>query len=315
MTWHGDRPIAGCSGLLHLSCPALKVNGSKFNAAQATNITTAEFPSLCTISYDQFFQGTKVTCLVFPRFGMELVSNSSGRLYGGDFKDSSLLEAVDFAILRLIYGSVFQNCTVLDTIIIRCDYVIPTLSNVNAFANTPFASGGSGGTIYIPKALYDHLGDGTALDYKAATNWSTVDGYGTITWAQIEGSQYEDYYADGTAVIQTTKVSAAMNNLAKLVSGTISYAVDQRATDYIAIPSGTKYVRIKNHSSATGGTGFRMGTPDTNTQTTGITMLNSGKPITIATGATSYGYDVSGKNYLYVSRAATDTGAIDILFD
>ena len=64
----------------------------------------------------------------------------------------------------------------------------------------PFASGGSGGTIYIHKALYDHLGDGTELDYKAATNWSTVDGYGTVTWAQIEGSYYETHYADGTPV-------------------------------------------------------------------------------------------------------------------
>lgn len=74
------------------------------------------------------------------------------------------------------------------------------LKNINAFNSTPFESGGSGGTIYIPKTLYDHLGDGSALDYKAATNWSTIDGYGTITWAQIEGSQYETAYADGTPI-------------------------------------------------------------------------------------------------------------------
>ena len=68
---------------------------------------------------------------------------------------------------------------------------IATLANTGAFTGTPFASGGSGGTIYIPKALYDHLGDGTSLDYKAASNWSTVNGYGTITWAKLEGSPYE----------------------------------------------------------------------------------------------------------------------------
>ena len=49
----------------------------------------------------------------------------------------------------------------------------------------------SSGTIYIQKVLYDRLGDGASLDYKAATNWSTVDGYGTITWAKIESSAYE----------------------------------------------------------------------------------------------------------------------------
>ena len=88
----------------------------------------------------------------------------------------------------------------LNLLILRKADTPAKLNNVNAFQGTPFASGGTGGTIYIPKALYDHLGDGTSSDYKAATNWSTVDGYGTITWAQIEGSQYENYYADGTPV-------------------------------------------------------------------------------------------------------------------
>lgn len=87
-------------------------------------------------------------------------------------------------------GNWTTNCVNLKTIILR-KQTIASLSNTNSFANTPFKSGGSGGTIYIPKVLYDHLGDGSSLDYKAATNWSTIDGYGTITWAQIEGSEYE----------------------------------------------------------------------------------------------------------------------------
>jgi len=96
-------------------------------------------------------------------------------------------------------ASMFTGCENLVTLILRQSVIYP-LGNINAFTQTPFASGGTGGTIYIPKALYDHLGDGTSLDYKAATNWSTIDGYGTITWAQIEGSQYENYYADGTPI-------------------------------------------------------------------------------------------------------------------
>ena len=75
-----------------------------------------------------------------------------------------------------------------------------SLYNLAAFTGTPFASGGTGGTIYIPKSLYDHLDDGTSSDYKAATNWSTIDGYGTITWAKIEGTYYETHYADGTLI-------------------------------------------------------------------------------------------------------------------
>lgn len=93
----------------------------------------------------------------------------------------------------------FENCSALTTVILRHSAVLP-INNANIFNGTRFASGGAGGTIYIPKSLYDHLGDGTANDYKAATNWSTINGYGTITWAKIEGSQYENYYADGTPI-------------------------------------------------------------------------------------------------------------------
>lgn len=90
-----------------------------------------------------------------------------------------------------ISGHWVEYCANLKTIILR-KTTIATLANISqALTGTPFASGGSGGTIYIPKVLFDHLGDGSSLDYKAATNWSTVDGYGTITWAQIEGSEYE----------------------------------------------------------------------------------------------------------------------------
>lgn len=93
----------------------------------------------------------------------------------------------------------FDRCDNLTTLILRSPVICP-IGDINVFGGTPFASGGSGGTVYIPKALYDHLGDGTALDYKAATNWSTIDSYGTITWAQIEGSIYETQYADGTPI-------------------------------------------------------------------------------------------------------------------
>lgn len=93
----------------------------------------------------------------------------------------------------------FQGCSNLDTIILRGS-TIQKMSQLTAFADTPMASGGTGVTIYIPKSLHDHLGDGTANDYKAATNWSTYDGYGTITWKKIEGSAYDGYYADGTSI-------------------------------------------------------------------------------------------------------------------
>jgi len=109
-------------------------------------------------------------------------------------------------VADLINGDIawasFQNCSSLTTLILRRSTSCTGLQYTNALDGTPFASGGSGGTIYIPKALYDELGTGSSLDYKSATNWSTIDGYGTITWAQIEGSIYETQYADGTPILQ-----------------------------------------------------------------------------------------------------------------
>lgn len=111
----------------------------------------------------------------------------------------SNLEAVDLSSTS-VNGGTFNNCGKLVTIVLRKSSSIASLQNINAFNGSRFASGGAGGTIYIPKVLYDHLGDGTSDDYKAATNWSTIDSYGTITWAKIEGSQYENYYVDGTPI-------------------------------------------------------------------------------------------------------------------
>ena len=70
------------------------------------------------------------------------------------------------------------------------------MSHTQALAGTAFDSSGAGGDIYIPEVMYNHLGDGSSLDYKAASNWSTYEGYGKITWKKIEGSYYETHYGD-----------------------------------------------------------------------------------------------------------------------
>ena len=127
-----------------------------------------------------------------------LVLTNAGYGPNASYSCSGDLQTLDTAEPRLP-GNAWQNCSSLKTVILRSTSIV-TLNNVNVVSGSPFASGGSGGTIYIPKSLYDHLGDGTASDYKAATNWSTIDGYGTVTWACIEGSIYENQYADGVVI-------------------------------------------------------------------------------------------------------------------
>jgi hypothetical protein len=57
------------------------------------------------------------------------------------------------------------------------------LSNTNTFNSTPFATSGTGGTVYVPQALI--------TEYQNATNWSTLYSGGKCNFVAIEGSEYE----------------------------------------------------------------------------------------------------------------------------
>jgi hypothetical protein len=105
------------------------------------------------------------------------------------------LDAIDLAgrtnSLTTYANNAFNGDTHLTKLIIRGS-AVPTLGGTAAFTNTPFASGGSGGTLYVPSALIS--------DYQAASNWSTILGYATNSIVAIEGSIYETQYADGTPI-------------------------------------------------------------------------------------------------------------------
>lgn len=80
-----------------------------------------------------------------------------------------------------IYSKTFRNNANLEHLFLRHSAAICTLGNVDAFAGTPFASGGMGGYVYVPRALIE--------SYRSATNWSGL----SCTWYAIE-----DYTVDGT---------------------------------------------------------------------------------------------------------------------
>lgn len=178
-----------------------------------TNLTTVKVHNVEYIKYFNAagqagaFAGCGVTTLALPKLRISTVLTDGFRL----FENASSLTAIDLGqLFNQVPAVTFFNCTNLSTIVLRSPTLAP-LGGTNAFNGSPFKSGGSGGTIYIPKSLYDHLGDGTSSDYKAATNWSTVNGYGTITWKSIESTHTDPdapidltlYYADGTAIPTT----------------------------------------------------------------------------------------------------------------
>lgn len=93
------------------------------------------------------------------------------------------LEICDIGKAKSIAANTFANCYKLQTLIMRRTSVT-TCANVSAFLNTPIRGRNSlTANIYVPSALID--------SYKAASVWSTIDGYGYVTWNAIEGSPYE----------------------------------------------------------------------------------------------------------------------------
>ena len=207
-----------CTGITSIIADSV-INLGSGNAVsifqECTNLESIHMANLETIGNSQYFMSgcTKLTAVYLPKLydtgdyafqncslltAISLPSASGGYR---SFQGCSSLQIVDYGGIRseAINIGNFQGCGSLKTLVLR-NTSVTTLSNTNAFSNSPFASGGTGGTIYIPQSLYDHLGDGTSSDYQSATNWSTIYGYGTITWAKIEGSYYETHYADGTEI-------------------------------------------------------------------------------------------------------------------
>ena len=142
------------------------------------------------------FYSTKVRKIALPRW-----TQYTGYAFGSN----SGVYQLDLTDAYRIAINTFNGCSGLSVLVLRYSGVV-SLQGINAFANTPFASGKAGGTLYIPKVLYDHLGDGSSSDYKAATNWSTILGYANNQVKSIESTHTDPdapidltlYYVDGT---------------------------------------------------------------------------------------------------------------------
>lgn len=152
-------------------------------------LKTVDFPNLNRLYASGAFRScTSLEMVCFPKIG---INTTVPYMYSTTFYGCKSLEKADLGHVSRISSQDFYNCTSLTELILRRTETedITVLNNINVFTGTPFASGGSGGTIYVPSALID--------SYKSATNWSTLDGYGTVTWVAIENSPYENYSVDG----------------------------------------------------------------------------------------------------------------------
>ena len=176
-----------------------------------TGITSISLPNLIAIPYRGFYGCTSVQhidcgtatmagyaqqsfygCSALQGFALKCPSNKKEVISNESFRGCSSLQYLDLMIVGTLQNNGFYGCTNLTVLILRRPDAVCGLSNINWFTNTPFASGGSGGTLYVPSSLIS--------SYQSANNWSTILGYANNSITAIEGSPYENYYADGTPI-------------------------------------------------------------------------------------------------------------------
>lgn len=153
-----------------------------------TRLAYIHAPNAWQISANAFQNCSKLRYAVFPSLRV---------LYSSAFLVCSSLEAADFggtptSSEGFIRANLFQGATKMKTLILRTSDIVFPLSNINTFNGSPFTSGGTGGTLYVPQDLIS--------SYQSATNWSTILGYANNQILKIEGSYYETHYADGTEI-------------------------------------------------------------------------------------------------------------------
>lgn len=197
----GEYAFNDCLNLASVSAPNVTTI-SQYAFSGCAKLTSAPLDSVTSLAYSSYcFSGcTSLKSVSLPSLtltaalpqycfracssltNVELPSDYTGELGFGCFASCSNLEMIDCQKTQEIPGYCFNGSSSLTTIVIRRTSVA-TLSNISAFTGTPFASGGSGGTLYVPNDLIS--------SYQSASNWSTILGYANNQIKKIEGSIYE----------------------------------------------------------------------------------------------------------------------------
>lgn len=205
----GSYAFSGCK-LASASFPSVTSVSGGYIFGTSHTFTTIDgnmFPLLATCNINMFNADTKTTAISLPSWtGLGYTSqNGTNHFRGmtnlvtlnlpecvhiggyecyGDTKLTSVLlgKTSTYSNAKYICTNSFNGCTKMNVLVLYGN-VIWTLNNINAFTNTPFASGKAGGTLYVPSAMIS--------SYESASNWSTLLGYSTNNIVAIEGSAYE----------------------------------------------------------------------------------------------------------------------------
>lgn len=190
------RTFEGCTNLISVTFPLItSLDRSDYLFSGCTNLETANFnwENMTGLGTGVFYNCPALTKTVY------VLPKVTSNVWANFLTANTYVTAFDIGNASISLGSsiniranAFVNDTNLNTLILRNTNTIRKLETITAFNGTPFASNGSGGTLYVPSALIS--------DYQSATNWSTILAYTNNQIVAIEGSIYETKYADGTTI-------------------------------------------------------------------------------------------------------------------
>lgn len=184
----GTNALNRCSSLVTVSLPSVETIGTD-QFTRCTALQSADFPQALEVGSYCFVSCTSLTRVNFP------VATKANQMA---FNGCTSLTFVDFPKMTTIGQYVFYNATSFSTLILRSTTMC-TLGSAAAFDGTPFALGGTGGKVVVPRAL--------TTEYPNATNWSSV----IAGNANNKVLALEDYTVDGTitGAIDWDKLNAA----------------------------------------------------------------------------------------------------------
>lgn len=190
------QPITGVSGE-----DVLTINESAFDWCD--NLETVSFPKLTTVISNYAFRC--VNALRVAHFPLLTSATGNGLFYQVNFSSNNKILTVVLPSIESLGSTAFRQGKFVavdlgpklsrlnsDTFYAGAyDAVILRNSSSVVSAATADTIGGLR-DVWVPQALI--------AGYEAATNWSTRISGGYITLHAIEGSQYENIYADGTPI-------------------------------------------------------------------------------------------------------------------
>lgn len=177
----GDYALSDLTNLTSVSFPLLTTVGQYFLSG-TPNLETIYLPSVTTMTGGYYFAST-ITGQVAKIVVLPSVTSITGDAFrAGSFAAIDIGPGLSSLPTRCFYSTNVMHRH--DVIILRKTDGVVTASTNTTLQNAT--------TVYVPQDLIS--------SYQSATNWSAKYSAGTLSILPIEGSQYENYYADGTPI-------------------------------------------------------------------------------------------------------------------